>query len=519
MLHLLLLCLTAWMPSALPTAEPQDPSELVAEFRRYYTKDRTPDERREAVLTLKGIEGLSAAEVLLTPLEDEEFLVRRAAVEVLAAMRSEPVAHWLVEEVLADRKQRKRELLVAGVGEALGGMGHAFVRPTLEELVGDRRLDVRLGAIAGLGALGDKGAVPALAALMGDAASSVVVASLAALARLDPGEQASEALLAGLAHPDKQVRLAAVRAALPMRLKSSLRPLMVMLDNDPDPRLSEDAYEVLLTLSQRSFPDETAAWLTWWDRAEDRFSMPDQEALAAARKKIAEEGGRYSKGRKSFQGIETKSENIVFVIDVSKSMEEPFSDPERLAATGRQYGSLQRLGIVKEELINTIDSLQDTTLFNIISFASDVDSWKKRPVRASILNRNNAKSWVAGLEPKGGGGAGFRARLGLAADAANEGQTNTHLALMKAFGEEPDAKSKNAFVTSSNDPVDTIFFLTDGEPTVGETVDMVEIREEVRRVNAYRNVQLHVIYVGAYGGKDFRLLAEENNGVFVAVGG
>ena len=52
-----------------------------------------------------------------------------------------------------------------------------------------------------------------------------------------------------------------------------------------------------------------------------------------------------------------------------------------------------------------------------------------------------------------------------------------------------------------------------------QTVDMVEIREEVRRVNAVRGVQLHVIYVGAYGGKDFRKLAEENGGVFVAVGG
>lgn len=510
----LLLLLTALLPV------PDEGSELVAEFRRYYTKDRSPDERREAVLTLKGIDSLAAAQVLLDSLRDEEYLVRRAGVEVMGAMRQDAVAVWLAEEVLADRKLKKDELLVSGVVEALGGMGIASARAPIEELVGDRRLLVKLGAIAGLGKLALPASVPLLSEQLSHKQPVVAVAALDALARIDAGEAASPAVLMGLAHEDKIVRLAAVRAVAPLRLKSALRPLMLMLDGDPDPRVAEDAYEVIRLLTQRRFPDETPAWLTWWDRTESRFEMPDLEALAAARAKIATEGGRYATGKAAFQGIETKSENIIFVIDISKSMEEAFGDPERLAATGRTYSSNQRLAIVKQELTATIDALPDTTLFNIVAFASGVESWKKRPARASILNRNNAKSWVGDLEPKGGGGAGFRARLGFSADDANDGQTNTYLALMTAFGEElKGKKKKQSFVTGASNPVDTIFFLTDGEPTVGETVDMVEIREEVRRVNAYRGVQLHVIYVGAYGGKDFRKLAQENGGVFVAVGG
>ena len=90
-----MLALLLLLSTLLPALD--DGAELVAEFRRYYGKDRTPEERREAVLTLKGIDSLSAAEVLLDPLRDEEFLVRRAGVEVLSVMRREDVARWLSE--------------------------------------------------------------------------------------------------------------------------------------------------------------------------------------------------------------------------------------------------------------------------------------------------------------------------------------------------------------------------------------------------------------------------------------
>lgn len=493
--------------------------ELVAEFRRYYSPERSGSERREAVLTLAGIDTLDAAQALLPVLEDEDYLVRRAAIEVLSAMRAPATAEWLVANVLTDKKQLKHEVLLSGVVEVVGSMGHAPAREVLEALLLDRRTPVRLGALAGLGGLRQAGSVPALAQAVSDPDPAIVVAALDALARMDAaaGEAATPAVLAGLGHVDKSARLAAVRAVQALRLKAGLRPLMQMLDGDADPRVGEDAYDVLRLLTQRQYPEVTAEWIGWWDRAESSFKMPDLEALAAAQRKLAEQGGKYSRGKAAFQGIETRSENIVFVIDVSKSMEEPFGDPERLAATGRQYASLQRLEIVKEELMNTIDGLGESTEFNIVAFASEAESWKKRSVKASILNRNSAKTWVAGLKPRGAGGAAFRARMGFAADEANEGLTNTHLALMTAFGES--VEDGGELVTSSRSTVDTIFFLTDGEPTVGKTVDMSEIRQDVRRVNTFRGVQLHVIYVGAYGGKDFRLLAEENNGVFVAVGG
>ncbi len=514
----LLLVLLSLLPATALIVD--DDAALVSEFKIYYGKDKSVDQRRQAVLTLEGIDSAGAVMALTEALEDEDYLVRRATVNVLATMSDADGARWLIEEVLENRKRAKNKVLVAGVIEVLGGMGHDFARESLVEYLEDRDLGIRLGAIGGLGRLGSKAAVGPLTERVAEGEPAEVIAVLGALSKIDPGDEALPAVLLGLAHLQKSVRLAAVKATLELRLKGAVRVLITMIDNDVDPRVSEDAFEVLQTLTQRKFEDDSAIWMKWWDRSEKSFVMPDLAKLAEAKKRLAENGSAYAKGKSSFQGIETKSENIIFVIDVSKSMEESFGDPDRLARTGREYKSLQRLAIVKEELINTIQSLPESTAFNIVAYATEVELWKRKASKANVLNKNNASTWVGKLKPKGGDGAGFRARMGLSADSASEGQTNTHLALMTAFGEPVgDKKKSNAFVTSTKDPVDTIFFLTDGEPTVGMTVDMTEIREEVRRVNSYRGVQIHVIYVGAYGGKEFRKLAEENGGVFVSVGG
>lgn len=497
-----------------------DDESLVAEFRRYYgDKQKTPSMRREAVLTLAGTHTLGAVKALSVALEDDEFIVRRAAIDAIAEARIESGAVWLVDSVLGDRKQAKNTRLVAGVAEALGGMGQPFVFEPLVDLLGHRELDVRLGAVAGLGRLKDPRAVPHLVPLVNDDDPILAMASLEALESIGDGAGAAPAVLRAVGSSHKALRLAGIGAVFTLRVKDGIRPLIMMLDAEPDARVAEDAHKTLQSLTLREFRDETAEWLAWWDRNESTWTVPDFEKIAAAMKRIAETGGKYATGSKTFQNIETKSDNILFVIDVSQSMSEPFGDPERLTRSGREYASLQRLEIVKEELCNTIESLSDTTNFNIVAFASDVTSWKPKATRANVLSKNAAVQWVRELAPRGGEGASFRARMGLSSSAASEGMTNTYLALMTAFGEDVEKQRKSAFVTDSKDPIDTIFFLTDGEPTVGTTVDMGEIRAEVRRVNAFRGVQLHVIYVGAFGGKDFRTLAEENGGVFVSIGG
>src|SRR6185436_2389714 len=263
----------------------------------------------------------------------------------------------------------------------------------------------------------------------------------------------------------------------------------------------------------------------WWERSKATFELPDPKKLEEEEKRLAKLGVHYSKvapkkPTKTFLGVETKSESIVFVIDVSGSMETPFGDPDRLKFTGRTYASLQRLEIVKEELIATIQELPETTSFNILTFASEVMPWKKDMCRANILNKNNAIAFVRGLKPVGGGAAGFKAQTGLGTKLVEAGGTNIRAAMLCALGLPGDVVDvADAASKPPKTPLDTIFFLTDGEPTVGRSVDMNVIRQEVRRVNQYRGVQIHIIYVGEFGGEDFEDLAHENGGIFVNIGG
>ena len=59
--------------------------------------------------------------------------------------------------------------------------------------------------------------------------------------------------------------------------------------------------------------------------------------------------------------------------------------------------------------------------------------------------------------------------------------------------------------------VDTIYVLTDGQPSAGKVTDIYEIRREVARWNATRNVKIHGVSVGQES-QLLRWLAEDSGG-------
>jgi len=67
-------------------------------------------------------------------------------------------------------------------------------------------------------------------------------------------------------------------------------------------------------------------------------------------------------------------------------------------------------------------------------------------------------------------------------------------------------------------PLDTVFFLSDGRPSVGKLVDTNEIRKEVRRHNEVFRIVIHTIAIGEFQKEFLQQLAEENGGVFVDMG-
>ena len=62
--------------------------------------------------------------------------------------------------------------------------------------------------------------------------------------------------------------------------------------------------------------------------------------------------------------------------------------------------------------------------------------------------------------------------------------------------------------------MDTIFVLSDGEPSTGDVIDPFEIREHVQRWNAERDIEINSIAVGG-SFQILEWLAEDSGGTHV----
>lgn len=185
-------------------------------------------------------------------------------------------------------------------------------------------------------------------------------------------------------------------------------------------------------------------WDAWWQKHRNGFVLPHAETVRT--------GGGGSGGRTvAYHDIPVVSDRICFVVDRSGSMREPLGTDK-----GRT-----RLDAAKEQLIQVVTALPATHHVNLIAYETGVQPlWAElRPLaddnRAGLLV-------VAQALPLGGG-------------------TNIFDALEMAF----------------RDPkVDTIYLLTDGQPTEGAVRDPTAIVEEVQRWNRLRQVVIHCIGLG-----------------------
>jgi len=279
-------------------------------------------------------------------------------------------------------------------------------------------------------------------------------------------------------------------------------------------RLIEDYARALEEITAKSFGMRTEMWRKWWTGIESRFVIPTDEELKQAKEKRAENQARYSPpGSANYHGIETPSRSVLFIIDVSGSMENHVVETERFE--GGDYPSMARIDIVKTELQRTIESLESYVKLNILSFATDVKPWKKKLVPCNVLNRRSAMDWVGKLEAIGGSSKEDLAVAGLTGAANLEaGKTNTYGALMQALGVAGRGSRDDQYEVE----VDTIFFLSDGRPTVGELIDPDDILAEVRTANELRKVVIHTIAIGQFQRGFMKELATENGGVFVDLG-
>ena len=515
----LLLVLFALVPM-VPCQD--DPARLdaVREFQKQWKKFKDEPLMVEAVQTLKAAECRPAAEELLRLLKHPSAAVQQTALAILETYREPGTYQAWIDELpkLKDQEQMAILVKVLGRGRQKGAV------PAIEAVAGDAKASsvLKFEAARALHAIGEAGAAGLLGKLVADKEPQVRMAALDTITALKVKEHAVTAL-ALLKDPEWQVQTAAVAAVGVLRVQEAIQPLVDKLREGG--RLQIECADSLFKITGVDNGVDASRWQTWWEQSKSMkgWRIPTDEELvvkAASRKKYDALYGKTEKPTNTFAGIPTTSTNVLFIIDVSGSMDDLCVERERFQG---RYRDLKRFTIVQTELLNTLDCLTPDTNFDIVAFAADTDPWKKRLVPANVVNREAAKAWVRGLKPLGGTDAQELSSVGLVgAGDLKAGKTNTMKALLHAFGVDPEKAPKPAVTgfdkNAIKSPLDTVYFLSDGIPTVGKLTDTNEILKEVRKHNEVYRIVIHTIAIGDFQKDFLEQLAAENGGVFVDLG-
>jgi hypothetical protein len=281
---------------------------------------------------------------------------------------------------------------------------------------------------------------------------------LAELAKLGKPEFL-DTIGAQLKSKDWSTRLSAALALEQLRNKNAI-PLIIAAMKTETGRPLEEFAGVLERLTGTPLGLDSARWEEWWRNKGAEFE------LAATAERPTTEAPKdkkhfYGDTTVEFLGIPVTSRRIIFIVDISGSMKE-LARGVLKNDTDIGGSTMTRLDVVKRELNACIDKLEPLALFNIIVFNESVFSWLNSGMaKLGKKTREDAKAYVATRDAAGG--------------------TNLYDSVKKAF-EDPDC--------------DTIYILSDGQPTAGDETDPGVIRANVAKWNATRHIKIHTIAVG-----------------------
>lgn len=363
------------------------------------------------------------------------------------------------------------EATAIAAADALGARASKASVPDLEAAMVKSKEATFVAAIVDALSLIHAGDAQWQAKLIGFTTSDKLEVRVAAVAQLAKQKNTAE-LLKALDSADWSVRLAALKGLESVRTADIVGTLIARMQQEQG-RMQVEFGEVLWRLTGQPFHTQALAWKGWWEKNSKGFTPISESDLA---KRQADEDARRLKqvSKASFFGIRIKSKRVIFILDVSGSMNE--------LTRGQYVGKSgdPRITVAKRELARCIDALEPESLFNMVVFSSGVDKWMAEGIADSKgATREEAKSYIDKLAADGG--------------------TNLYGSLQTAF-EDKD--------------VDTIFVLSDGEPSVGEVIDPGAIREHVRQWNEHRGIVINSIAVGG-SFEILRWLAQDSGGTHV----
>ncbi len=271
----------------------------------------------------------------------------------------------------------------------------------------------------------------------------------------------SLALIGQLKSRITHVQVAAIRAVRRRKLTKGVSELITIQEKHKPLRDRQfvESYLALVDITGQDF-ETIEDWRKWWKGAEKGF---DPEEIRKGNKgktkielKTIEEGIEDSV---QFFGSEVFSRNLLFVIDVSGSMQhKDKSEP-----------TTSRVDRAKNQLAGAVKKMKKGTLFNIIAFSTGVRTWQKKLVPAHPKTIKQGLTFVENLRANGA--------------------THTDDAMEEAF---KDLR------------VDTILLLSDGQPSKANQRgpgNLVEkILKRVADINSSRKVRIDTFGFDPAGG-------------------
>jgi len=323
-----------------------------------------------------------------------------------------------------------------------------------------------------------------------------VATSLAAFRRVE----AIAVLKRCINDPDWRVRSAAIATVRRSPSDDGVTFLVARMKKEKG-RLEDDIVQALVSISGQKLR-WVEQWEGWWNGV--GHHIPPKGASTTQVQQI----NKRKEDSNRFYGIQTRSQRILFIIDMSGSMKRETEELRRVTITGKKETDQPVLGktrweVARNELKRAVRNLNSRAYFSIIFFNHSVQPWRPTMVKASPDNKKGAVEFIDKLSPRGA--------------------TYTLGALREGFslGDTKDPKQKKK--EKDGPRVDTIFLLSDGGPTgsamdgPSKPMDPDLILEQVRQWNKDLGVVIHCIAVHTdeIGTYFLKSLAARNGGHFV----
>ena len=449
------------------------------------------------VRALGTVDDPKTVDVLLDLLAKNSELVRETIMVSLRKMKADECKERIWNYGLV----HKDGMVRAYSARACARLELEFAKLKLRAMIAeDPHWLARAEAAIACGVLKDANAMASMRKLVNtDSAEKTQLAMMDALASFGEDAQMSVPLIVKqLESSQWQLRVTAAQALGKIGSMEAVEPLVTRMEQETG-RVRDEIRGALRAITYDDLGEKPQNWRKWWDR--EKANSPNgipkrpekpKEDPKAPKKDPNERYGEQPK----YYGIEIYSSRIGFVLDTSQSMDQLFEpDPGAAAQLSRSYQGATKLAICKEEISQTLKTLDPRSMFSIIVFNTRITTFKKNPVPSSSGNISSADGWLRALPPAG--------------------ETNYYDGLRAALdmNEGPDE------LPNFRSTPDTLTFLTDGAPTQGEITDADTLLEWYTSLNRYSRIKTHCICFGTKGVDVVLLrgMAEQNGGKFVQV--